>query len=160
MGDPKKVDLLVWRISDMLDDHTKQDLRRALDREMNALRGDKEARARLDRQIQDHEEKIAAIRRLLDEGTPTGFPEDSQRGRVRAKPRNPRPGTVTDEIRRLFEANPLITAGEAIDHVQSKFEDSKIGPQSFSIWNGYFKHGRYRMDGEKYRIRYGQEPPY
>ena len=164
MGTPKELDLRVRMANEMLElnSYTRRTLRTALEEEMEALRADKEARAKLDRQIKEHEDRIHALRRLLGD-VPVSLEAHEQQESSTNKvvtPVDPRPGTVTDEIRRLFEVNPLVTSAEVIQHIRSKIRKSKIGPQSFSIWNGYFKHGRYRMDKEKYRIRYGQEPPY
>jgi hypothetical protein len=145
----------------MLDDDTKQRLRKELEAEVEALRAAGAARASLDSQITDHKERIAALRKLLDETAlgdlHDGMVEDSV---MRVKPRLPRKGSRTDEIRLLLEAEPLITAKEVIDRIRSKFPESKIDYHSFWIWDRYFKEGRYLMDRDKYRIRYRQERPY
>lgn len=164
MDTPKELDLRARRANEMLElnSYTRQTLRTALEKEMEALRADKEARAKLDRQIKEHEDRIHALRKLLGD-VPVSLEAHEQQEsftNMVVTPVDPRPGTVTDEIRRLFEVNPLVTSAEAIQHIRSKFRKSRIDPQSFSIWNSYFKRGRYRMDKEKYRIRYGQEPPY
>lgn len=144
----------------MLDENIRQNLRKVLEEKMGLVRFEREGLEKLKMQIYENEEQIHAIKKLLgDEETEISQCQGSFSELV-AMPVGPRIGTVTDEIRLLFEENPNITCKEVIQRVRSKFSRSKISPQSFSIWNGYFKHGRYRMDKEKYRIRYGQDPPY
>jgi len=144
----------------MLDENVTENLRKLLEEKMEMVRCDREARDKLDRQIRDHEEQVYAIRKVLGD-------EPSEISELKASSANQmmffaytKPGTITDEMRRLFEANPKITSTEVIKYIRSKYPSSRISPQSFSVWNGYFKRGRYRMDREKYRIRYDKEPPY
>jgi len=144
----------------MLDDNTKQSLKKMLEEKMEMVLFERESRKKLDRQIREHEEQIYAIKRIIGEESPEASEKVEMSAHKLVVPVETRPGTVTDEIRRLFNENPQVTSKEVINHVRSKFPDSKIGPQSFSIWNGYFKHGRYRMDKEKYYERYGENPPY
>jgi hypothetical protein len=143
----------------MLDDNIKHSLEELMKEREVLVLFEREARKKLDRQIREHEEQIDAIRRIIGEEHPEAS-ENLEMSANQPEARKPRTRTVTDEIRCLFEENPQVTADEVIKHVRSKFPRSKIGPQSFSIWNGYFKHGRYRMDKDKYYERYGEKPPY
>jgi len=140
----------------VLDDATKQYLRKELEKELGTLEFDRQGRDRLDRQIREHEEAIYALRKLLADDSPGPPPEKA----LISDAANTKPGTVTDEIRRLLEADPHIGSTEVIQRIRSKCPRSRIGPQSFSVWEGYFRKGRYRMDRDKYRMRYGREPPY
>lgn len=138
----------------MLDDGAKQQLR-AMNSELKIrLMYDTRNMIVLEHQIRDTREKIAAIESVLGENIneilPTTVPV----------PLLPKPGTVTDAIRMLFENNPKIGQQEVISEVKRKFPSSRIGPSSFATWDGYFKFGKYQMDKESYQLRYNKLPPY
>jgi len=144
----------------MLDENVKQTLRSVLEEKLEVVEYEREALGKFKRQVAEHDEQIRAIKMLLgDEQAETSHnrvPPDS----LQVNPITPRPGTVTDEIRRILEDDPDISSTEGIGRVLSRHPRSRISPQSWSQWMNYFRTGRYRMDPTAYRRRYGQEPPY
>lgn len=144
----------------IIDKGTRKQLHILLEEKQEMLRFDREARLRLTMQIKEHEETIAAIHKILNDEEPKVLRQETEDKNLNSLPANTKSGTVTDEIRRFFEANPEAMSWEVIQHIRERFPKSRINPQSFSIWNGYFKHGKYRMDREKYYLRYHEKSPY
>ncbi len=141
-------------------DEEKAILMRALAREETELKDALARRERAEQDVSTHQRKVTALREILGpESAEASIVIDGKAHSIMWA-RNPTLGSVTDGIRILLEQNPKITANDAVARIREKFPQSNITSFSFAVWNGYFKHGRYRMDRDKYKQRFGTEPPY
>ena len=95
----------------MLEESVKQNLRQLRGERIEMVRYEREARDKLDSQIREHEEQIRAIEKILGEEAPEMPGHNVFLSNPTAVPAETKPGTVTDEIRRLFGRLGIVACG-------------------------------------------------